>query len=124
MKMFYAVLFLAALGFWGVQSFQSDAEGQAGTPVQSASPNSYALPAVSREEYARRELPNGTIVFERINPSAPQVAAHENLDAIAPAAGSREPQVRYEPLTQTFRRTVIDSEGNSRQEIIRHPANR
>lgn len=80
------------------------------------------LPIIAKQEYNRRELPNGGIIFEAIDSKLAQTP--QDLDDITPAAGGSASNIKYEPLTKTFRRTVIDSEGNSRQEIIKHPANR
>ena len=80
--------------------------------------------------YVYRKLANGTIVHELVSNKA------EDLIEIAPAAGDGvaghgdgAPSVqgqatyKYDPLTQTYRRTDVDSSGNSGQYIIRDPLN-
>lgn len=139
MKIFYALFFVVALGGWGAYSalFSENSPHAAGIAVPN-SQASYELPKVSQEQYVRRDLPNGAIVFERVTGQSPQAQSQipQNLDAIAPAAGAAGigakvgagveggTATRYDPLTQTFRRTSVDSGGNTREEIINHPANR
>ncbi len=61
---------------------------------------------------------SGTIIYEEVPQSA---ESQQRLEDIAPAAGDDEGHsVRfiYDPLTQTFRRTVVDRNGNSSQDVI------
>jgi hypothetical protein len=65
------------------------------------------------------------VVYEEIPGVNNDISSPEN---ISPAAGGEdgdtaanpgaEPQFRYDPLTQTYRRTTVDRNGNSRQDII------
>jgi|GEM_PF-2257967 len=86
--------------------------------------------ADATDMYVYRKLANGTVVQERVSGKA------EDLVEIAPAAGNGiagrgdgAPSVqgqatyKYDPLTQTYRRTGVDSSGNSSQYIIRDPLN-
>lgn len=64
-----------------------------------------------------RTLANGAVIYEEID--------DQSLENIAPAAGGGDtedtgaaPQFKYDPLTQTYRRTAVDSSGNSRQDVI------
>lgn len=76
------------------------------------------------DAYVYRKLANGTIVHERVSTDP------NDLVTIAPAAGAGvagegdgapsvqgEVQYKYDPLTQTYRRTTVDLNGNSRQDI-------
>lgn len=64
---------------------------------------------------AYRTLANGTVVYEQVS-GADQEA---NIVDIAPAAGpDTQPQFKYDPLTQTYRRSTVDIQGNPSQDVI------
>lgn len=77
------------------------------------------------------KLPTGTIVFE--GDGAVPAAAREDLSAIAPAAGPDAtaadtiglpaPTFKYNPLTQTYRRTMVTPSGTEREDVISDPNN-
>ncbi|MCB1539130.1 MAG: hypothetical protein H6865_07735 [Rhodospirillales bacterium] len=61
-------------------------------------------------------MPNGTILYEEI-----PAEGETSLENIAPAAGGPDgeaPRFIYDPLTQTYRRTIVDRNGNSGQDVI------
>lgn len=81
------------------------------------------------DEYIYRKLANGAVVYERVE-------GPTDIVNIAPAAGdgvaghgdgapsvAGEIKYKYDPLTQTYRRQMVDSNGNSGQDIIRDPLN-
>jgi len=112
MRKFYAVLILVTV-FGGISyGFQSRNNG-IDTTKQVAD---------ATDEYVYRKLSNGAIVYEP--------AATGPIEDIEPAAGGEAASdafphatFKYDPLTQTYRRTMVDSRGNSSQDIIRDPAN-
>ncbi len=68
-------------------------------------------------EATYRRLPTGALVYE-------ERPVNGAIQDIAPAAGDAEaPDVRYkyDPLTQTYRAQRVDSQGNTRQDIIADP---
>lgn len=121
MKAFYTLVFfmVAAFGFATVKSWM-DARASSNPVATTASTANYALPQVSQQQYVRRDMPDGAVMYQVARPEA----LPENLQDIAPAAGGQMGRVKYDALTQTYRREVVDSEGNTRQEIIQAPAKR
>lgn len=124
MKAFYTlVLFIAAA--FGFATYKSWEEGQKAAPsvVVAQKTDAYALPDIAQQQYVRRDMTDGTVLIEATNLQQTRQTP-ENLQAIAPAAGGNEGSVKYDPLTQTYRRSTIDSNGNPSQEIIQAPAKR
>jgi hypothetical protein len=74
-------------------------------------------PVIARK-MGYRTLANGAVVYEEIQDSG--------LENIAPAAGSdsdepadpTRPQFKYDPLTQTYRRSTTNVQGQPAQDIV------
>ncbi|HEY8963039.1 MAG TPA: hypothetical protein VIN59_01115 [Alphaproteobacteria bacterium] len=118
MRKIFAIMVLA-LGFGTLATLFQHRNNGIDTSVQVSD---------ATDQYIYRKLANGTIVHELVT--------DDDLVNIAPAAGvgvagegDGAPSVegkasyKYDPLTQTYRRTDVDSRGKSSQKIIRDPLN-
>lgn len=95
-------------------------------PGKTTSPTTTAAAGGQPEITMRyRTLGNGAIVYEETvgEATAPEdispAAGGGDLDDMYEKQGrSKAPTFRYDPLTQTYRRTGVDTGGKSRQDVI------
>lgn len=81
-------------------------------------------PSVAVTHVSYHRLSNGTIVYEEYP------AGSVSMSELSPAAGGGDtpledagtaPRMKYDPLTQTYRRISVDSQGNKHQNMINSP---